>query len=61
MKFKSVNDIGGQNQQEQIAADIANQKMIIEYLAMMTNVELPSNSSDSSDNYENPESSDEEV
>lgn len=49
MKFKSVNDIGGQNQQEQIAADISDQKMIIEYLAMMTGVELPSNSSD---NYE---------
>lgn len=61
MKFKSVTDIGGQNQQEQMEADIADQKMIIEYLAMMTNVELPSNSSDSSDNYENPESSDEEV
>lgn len=46
MKFKSVNDLGGQNQQEQMAADIADQKMIIEYLAMMSDVELPSNSSD---------------
>lgn len=58
MKFKSVKDLGDQNQQEQMAADIADQKMIIEYLAMMSDVELPSNSSD---NYEHQEEFNEEA
>lgn len=52
MNYKSVNDLGGQNQQEQMAADIADQRMIIEYLAMMSDVELPSSSSDNYDSQE---------
>lgn len=60
MNFKSVKDLGALKHQELVDADISDNQMLIEYLAMMSDVELPTTSSDSTSEYRNTEETIEE-